>query len=138
MTTEVISLPGEVFKTFIKDKYLLSNYGRMFSLKANRLLKPNKNSCGYIRYGLIIDKKFKHCFAHINVVRLFGDAKGQLFSDEIIDKNMLLGLNIDHINGDKNNNSVWNLEIVSHAENMRRLKERLLREAEEDPDRLPY
>ena len=34
------------------------------------------------------------------------------------------GYDIDHIDGDKSNNAVTNLEIVTHAENMRRYYER--------------
>lgn len=136
-------LPNEVFKPIPNyTDYLLSNMGRCYSTKSNQVLKPNLNNKDYVRYDLKVrNKPFrKHIFAHINVVRLFGDSKGKLLTKEVLETERLsfFNLNIDHIDGDKLNNRQSNLEIVSHAENMRRLYERQRREFEEDTDKLPF
>ena len=136
-------LPNEVFKPIPNyTDYLLSNMGRCYSTKSNQILKFNLNNAGYVRYDLRVSNKpfRKHIFAHINVVRMFGDSKGKLLTKEVLKTERLsfFNLNIDHIDGDKLNNKQSNLEIVSHAENMRRLYERQRREFEENPDKLPF
>lgn len=68
---------------------------------------------------------------HIVVCILFGDKNGNHFPIEGL---KIYGESIDHINGDKSNNSVFNLEIVPHSENVRRYFER----QEQEEDRLEF
>ena len=72
---------------------------------------------GYERVGISINNKKKDVFIHIVVCVLFGDKNGEKFPPEGL---KIHGYSIDHINGDKENNSIWNLEIVPHEENVRR------------------
>jgi len=104
---------GEVWK-FVGDKHLLSNYGRWYSILRTRIMKQAPNNWGYMRVK--INKK--HVFTHIAVVKHFGDVNGK----DLTNINSLNehGLSIDHINRNKRNNAVSNLEIVSHIENCNR------------------
>jgi hypothetical protein len=101
---------NEVWK-FIGTKYLLSNYGRWYSLSWKRIMKQHKNSSGY--YRVKIDGK--QTFTHIKVVELFGDVNGQNLAhiESLFDH----GLSIDHINKNKRHNMSSNLELVTHKEN---------------------
>ena len=44
-------LSGEVFKEYCSG-YLFSNFGRVYSLKNKKFLKPYPNSHGYMRVGI--------------------------------------------------------------------------------------
>ena len=52
---------------------------------------------------------------YLCVVKIFGDCYGQRLPESSLFEN---GLSIDHKNFDKNDNSIFNLEIVSHRENV--------------------
>jgi len=109
------SKPGEKW-TELDTGYLISNYGRVYSEKYKKILKSNYNSSGYKRVSLYRRNKRKHVFIHIKVVEKFGDKNGcriPPFIDTLIEA----GLSIDHIDGDKNNNTINNLELVTHQEN---------------------
>ena len=45
-------LSGEVFKEYYPG-YLFSNFGRVYSLKRDKFLKPYPNSHGYMRVGIL-------------------------------------------------------------------------------------
>ena len=112
-----VKYEDEVFKKVYKN-YLVSNYGRVYSLKTERFLKLRKNSKGYLRFedsrqkDGIRDRKM--IFVHIAVVQAFGDCKGKRF------KHNSLLTDIDHLDRDKQNNSISNLELVTHLENVKR------------------
>lgn len=98
--------------------YEASSFGRIRSLprsvktrhggiakKNGRILKPSKNSCGYVNYGLSKNGSQKTCSGHILVATAFlGDKP--------------VGFVVDHIDRDKSNNCLKNLEYVSSAENV--------------------
>lgn len=110
--------PGERWE-ILYEGYLISNKGRVYSIKRSIILKQNLNSSGYRR--VTIGKK--HIFIHIKVVELFGDCKGNHLPDgETLRE---FGISIDHIDGNKKNNQIENLEIVSHAENCLRRSARM-------------
>ena len=111
-------LSGEVFKEYYPG-YLFSNFGRVYSLKRDKFLKPYPNSHGYMRVGICINNYKKNVFVHITVVHLFGDCNGHFPECKELSK---LGLSIDHLNRNKADNSVSNLEITSFQENCRRWK----------------
>ena len=75
-----------------------------------RILIPNINGGGYIRYRFQINGKRKHIYLHHIIVKLF------------IDKNFDSSKNvIDHKDHNRTNNSIDNLCIVSQSENCRNM-----------------
>ena len=105
------------------NKYLISNYGKVFNLRTFKFLKINKNSSGYPRVELYKGNKNgirlrKMEFLHLLVVKYFGDCMGRTFSNKEFDNINIL--EVDHI--DKNPMHCYqsNLQIVSNKENIRR------------------
>lgn len=86
------------------NKYLIGVDGSLFSLKTMRFLTKIKDKDGYIVYRLFNDKKTYTKKAH----RLVAEA----YLDIIEGKN-----DVNHIDGIKNNNNLFNLEWVSKSEN---------------------
>ena len=93
--------------------YQISNYGRVLSLhphkckRINPIIKKNeiiKN--GYERVELCKNSKKERKLVHVLVA--------SAFISNIENKT-----EINHIDGDKNNNHVTNLEWVTHSENMK-------------------
>ena len=101
----------------VDDYYLVSNMGRWFSLKILKIVRQNKNNCGYFRLNLQQSGEGRALyFTHIKVVEMFGDCKGNNIPPGA--KSLFeLGLSIDHIDGNKSNNKQSNLELVTHSEN---------------------
>lgn len=100
----------------VDNYYLVSNLGRWFSLKTLKIVKQNKNNKGYLRLNVGKKENRTLYFTHIKVVEMFGDYKGKHIPPGA--KSLLeLGLSIDHIDGNKNNNMQSNLELVTHCEN---------------------
>lgn len=99
---------------FVKVKgyegYEVSNTGKIKSLKTNRLLTPQKNNCGYL-YILLTDinKKVK-----INLIH-------RLVFDSFIGIDD--GLEINHLDEDKENNRLDNLELITHEDNLKKYRE---------------
>lgn len=105
------------------NKYLISNYGKVFNLRTFKFLETNINSRGYPRVELYKGQENKLRlrkmeFLHLLVVRYFGDCKGFTFSNPEFDDIDIL--EVDHI--DKNPMHCYqsNLQIVSKKENIRR------------------
>lgn len=83
-----------------KDNHLVYNDGRIYSLISNKFLKFDYSNSGYARLKL----NGKNVRVHRLVMELF---KGQ--SD----------LTVDHINGNKHDNRLCNLQYVTTEENTR-------------------
>ena len=85
--------------------YQISNQGRLWSIKSQKYLSPFTNNSGY---------------KMINIIAANGKRKGELIHRLValafID-NPEKKPEVNHINRDKTNNSVDNLEWVSHSEN---------------------
>lgn len=90
-----------------EDCYMVSNFGRAFSKRKNKIKPLDMNNYGYLRLCCYDGKRRKKFFMHRLV--------GLLFVDGYKD-----GYVIDHIDGDKTNNNASNLEWVSRSENTRR------------------
>lgn len=112
-------------KTYLNEKwakfnsrYLLSNYGRWFSLKSMKIVKQNLNNSGYLRLNTKTKDGRIISFTHIAVVYMFGDCNGKRISPKALLSDM--GLTIDHRDGNKLNNMQSNLEIVTFQENINR------------------
>lgn len=90
-----------------QGKYLISNYGRVKSLKFGRekILKTRKTHDGYLWYSLSFQGKAKTMRAHRLVAEYFID-------------NPFNKPTVNHIDGNKENNRVDNLEWSTLKEQM--------------------
>ena len=88
--------------------YAVSNYGDIFSFKSNKLLKTPLNSDGYANVRLFNENGSKSFKVHQLVAMMFLDhtSTGQN-----------RGRVIDHINGNRSDNRLKNLQIVTPREN---------------------
>ena len=91
--------------------YLISNLGNIKSVKfgKERVLKPQTNTKGYFIVGLYKDKKMKSKQIHQLVATTF-----------LNHTPCKLELVVNHINFDKKDNRLDNLEIVTNRENSNR------------------
>jgi hypothetical protein len=94
-----------------EGEYQVSNFGNILSLKNNRskILKPTYDKYGYSMYGLSKNGIVKNFRGHILVAIVFLNHKPCGFK-----------LVIDHINGNPKDNTLNNLRIISHRENVSR------------------
>lgn len=93
----------EEWKQYLDTDFWVSNMGQVKNKRTGNILKGNIRENGYIRYGLRYDGKI-HSFNGHNLVWLVWKGKQQ-------------GV-INHINGDKLDNRLQNLEDVSQSENL--------------------
>jgi hypothetical protein len=114
-------LEGEVWKPIkgYEGRYEVSNMGRVKSLNYNhtkreKILKPRVSVGGYLTIGLTKNDKRHTQQIH----RLVYDAFiGELPKYKRTGKGEDI-LEINHIDEDKTNNCVWNLELITHTENV--------------------
>lgn len=95
-------IPVEGFE----GKYLVSNDGRVYSTKTKKLLKPMKNEKGY----LCVELRRNHTRKVMRIHRLVAGAfipNSNNFNE------------VNHKDGDKENNSVANLEWCTRSQNMK-------------------
>lgn len=99
-------MQNETWKPIVEygDKYFVSSSGRVFSVKSNKILKPHKTSKGYFRVTLLMDGKRKNHRIHRLVANAFISNPRQ--KEEV-----------NHKDGNKENNRVENLEWVTPCEN---------------------
>ena len=91
--------------------YQVSSAGQVRSLKrGGRLMSPAVSRTGYHQVNLYLEGRVKHFYEH----RLVAAA----FIRPIPD-----GMEVNHKDGDKSNNDVKNLEIVTSEENLRHARE---------------
>ena len=87
-------------------KYDVSSNGRIKNVITGKILKPGRNPKGYLLITL-----YKNGKPHIKKIhRLVADA----FYDGEHE-----GLEVNHIDGDKTNNCIWNLEWCTGSENIK-------------------
>ena len=89
----------------VLDYYLISNYGRIFHKYRNEFLAVNIDSKGYCYKPLATVNGAKNCRIHRLVMMTF----------EFVDN--CNNLFVNHIDGIKTNNYIWNLEWVTPSEN---------------------
>ena len=97
---------GEIFKPIdVNPKYSVSNFGRVRNNKTNKILSP-RNLRGYQRVAFYVDGKPADFRIHRLVAKAFipnPENKPQ----------------VNHINGNKSDNHVNNLEWCTNGENVR-------------------
>lgn len=90
------------------DLYFVSDDGKVYSDKyrKRRELSPRKNARGYLYVNLSKNGKYKSVSIHKLVAKAFLTNYDSNFE-------------VNHIDGNKENNNISNLECVSHSTNMR-------------------
>ena len=116
-------LEGEVWRDAVgfEGLYQVSNMGRVKSLNStghknvHRIMTPSPNKNGYVQVHLTKDgNRFQR-----NIHRLVYEAfVGNLPDYNPYEKRGCEILEINHIDENKSNNCVWNLELVTHTENV--------------------
>lgn len=97
-------LEGEKWKQYKNTNYYVSNKGRIRNIKTNNILKGKITSRGYIEWCLSSEGKKKSVLAHRIVF--------ETFVEELKE-----GYVINHIDGNRTNNDISNLEQVLPSEN---------------------
>ena len=95
-------LPNEIWKEF--ENYYVSSLGRIRHKEKNNLLKPSI-TCGYYKVRLSNNGLVKDYMIHQLVYQIF---KGNYDKSKYI---------IDHIDGNKLNNDINNLRLLTNSEN---------------------
>ena len=88
-----------------EDTYAVSNLGRVKNIKTGKILKQSKDRYGYMKIGLSEDGKRKTHQVHRLVLETF-KANSRNCSD------------VNHIDENKENNALNNLEWCTHKENI--------------------
>lgn len=88
------------------NDYLITTDGKIFSLKTMKFLKLNKTSAGYPQVQLFNDQGNKYFLIH----RLVAEA----YLSNIENKRC-----VNHIDGVKDNNILFNLEWATYSENQK-------------------
>ena len=98
-----------VYKKIKKDMYEISTYGRIKNKHTGKILSQCPSEKGYMMVKLMTDgkKNNKTYKVHRLVAYTF------LYEDNWDE------LTVNHINGDKTDNSIYNLELISHADNVK-------------------
>jgi hypothetical protein len=105
MQNDSICLSG--YKPFpIDPQYMVSDNGLVYSLKSRKHLKTKVVKSGYVLVILFIKSKIRPFLVHRVVAITFLPNYDNL-SD------------VNHIDGNKQNNELSNLEWISHADNIR-------------------
>ena len=103
----------EIFKDIegYEGRYQVSNLGRVKSLgndksRKEKILKPHKDGCGYLQVGFHQNCKTKWYRVNRLVLMTFSPVDN------------MENLEVNHIDENKENNMISNLEWVTHKENM--------------------
>jgi len=99
--------PGEEFRGIapVESRYLISNFGRAFSIKRNLILKQVFVTSGYLTVGLMIKaKRVSSLVSRLEAIAFIPNPENK--SD------------VNHINGIKTDNRLPNLEWNTRSENI--------------------
>lgn len=88
------------------SNYEINNYGEVRNRKTKRILKQETTYRGYKRVRFTINDDGRHKYVHRLVADTFFDGDHE-------------GLDVNHIDGNKSNNFIGNLEWVTRSENIK-------------------
>lgn len=91
----------------VKKKYTIDTYGNIYDIKEKKYRKPKPNCKGYLKVSFYVNGKDKKFFVHRLVLMTFNPVEG------------MEKLQVNHIDGNKQNNYVGNLEWCTNAENQK-------------------
>ena len=91
----------------LKYEYLINESGEVYSKATNTFLKPNKTAKGYLRYSLTTETGRKYFMVHRLVLFTYNPTEN------------MESLEVNHKDGNKENNHLSNLEWCSGSENVR-------------------
>lgn len=91
----------------LNKKYTIDDFGNIYDIELQRYKKQYENKKGYMKVHLYINGKDKGFFVHRLVLMTFNPIAN------------MENLQVNHIDGNKKNNNVKNLEWCTNAENQR-------------------
>ena len=94
------------------ENYEVSDNGEVRNKKTGRILKNSPTTYGYLRVNLRANNESYTKYVHQLVARNFLEGEGE----------------VNHIDGNKSNNNINNLEWVSHKQNITHAEETGLRD----------
>lgn len=110
------TLPNEIFVQVlylnsIVPRYLISNFGRMWDMETYKFGRQSSDKDGYLRVNIKPDGiKFKTVKVHRLMLMSFSPLNSLGDYDKLV---------VNHIDGNKTNNTIGNLEWVSNLQNTR-------------------
>lgn len=96
---------------FIAPYYIISNYGRIYNIYEKRFLTPSKDSKGYYRVSITIKNNGKSIYKNKKIHRLIMMEFNYIQNCEFLE--------VNHKDGDKSNNCIYNLEWCTGEENQK-------------------
>lgn len=91
----------------LNKKYLIDENGNIFDIKENKYRKPSVTKDGYLKVSFYIYGKYKRKLVHRLVLMTFNPVEN------------MENLQVNHIDGNKKNNNISNLEWCTLEENMK-------------------
>jgi len=102
---KTVDVPDSAINIENYPNYYVDNEGNIYSKKSRKCLKGMKNASGYVYVTLCANRKKKNMYVHRLVAKYFID-------------NLHNKKYVNHIDFNKSNNNVKNLEWVTHSENV--------------------
>lgn len=95
------------WQQYLNSNYCVSKEGKCANIKTGKYLNPVETNNGYLKYSLYLNGKSKNILAHKLVYLSF-------YPDDLIQENE----QNNHIDGNKTNDNLFNLEKNTGKENM--------------------
>ena len=110
MKIEKVYLHGKKFYRHpFFSGYAASKYGEILNIKTTKILKCTENVYGYLKFSLYYERELKSYSVHRFVYECI---KGVIPESYVV----------DHIDSNRTNNSIKNLQILSSRENIQKAR----------------